>query len=104
MLEKSSNGWLQVPFDDVTTVFNNNQAAGKINNGVFNSDPNALIAGGKINTFDSIFNAKAGDNAAQVRLSRICLPAGWLTMFAQSRHSAILWPTVSLQEMGVLGK
>ncbi|EIE21832.1 hypothetical protein COCSUDRAFT_56283 [Coccomyxa subellipsoidea C-169] len=54
-----------VPFDDVSTVFNNNQAAGKINSGVFNSDPNALIAGGKINTFHSIFNAKAGDNAAQ---------------------------------------
>jgi len=57
---------LQVPYNDVSTVFNNNQAANKVSTGVFNQDPNALVAGGAINTFDSLFNSKAGENAAKV--------------------------------------
>ncbi len=58
--------FLQVPYDDVSTVFNNNLAANKVSTGVFNQYPNALVAGGAINTFDSLFNSKAGSNAAKV--------------------------------------
>ena len=48
-------------------MFQNNQAVNKVSSGIFNQDPNAIVAGGSINTFTSLFDSKAGSNAAQVR-------------------------------------
>jgi hypothetical protein len=57
---------VQVPIQDVSTVYANNKAAGLVSTGLFNTDPNALVAGGRVNSFTGLFNQNAGDNAAQV--------------------------------------